>query len=185
MLGAKTGAQSPGTYFWALLVAAWLFAWATVTRLSETRFAGFAQWGFGLTIPALFGITVLFLWEAIVRGAGIPFVLLPPPSAIGAKFMASIPLLAADFNQTVLKAVLFGFVVGSFAGFLVAVSSSRLVPLYRPTGLGRWSHRRHTGSTPPRTTGPTPLSSEWGLTRCRHEPQLPRVQHHPSRRSPS
>ena len=125
MLGAKTGAQSPGTYFWALLVAAWLFAWATVTRLSETRFAGFAQWGFGLTIPALFGITVLFLWEAIVRGAGIPFVLLPPPSAIGAKFMASIPLLAADFNQTVLKAVLFGFVVGSFAGFLVAVLADR------------------------------------------------------------
>ena len=43
----------------------------------------------------------------------------------GARFVASIPLLAADFNQTVLKAVLFGFVVGSFAGFLVAVLADR------------------------------------------------------------
>lgn len=125
MLGAGAGAQSPGTHFWALLVAAWLFAWATVTHLSETRFTGLAQWLTGLTIPALFGITLLFLWEAIVRGAGIPFVLLPPPSAIGARIIASLPILAADFRQTVLKAVLFGFVAGSLAGFLVAVLADR------------------------------------------------------------
>jgi NitT/TauT family transport system permease protein len=67
----------------------------------------------------------LVLWEAIVRGAGVPFVLLPPPSAVGVRIAASLPILAADFNQTVLKAVLFGFVAGSGAGFLTAILADR------------------------------------------------------------
>jgi NitT/TauT family transport system permease protein len=68
---------------------------------------------------------VLVIWEAVTRGAGIPFVLLPPPSAIGARIMASLPILWADFNQTVLKAVLAGFVMGSGAGFVIAVLADR------------------------------------------------------------
>ena len=76
-------------------------------------------------MPALFGLWILILWEAITRGAGVPFVLLPPPSAIGARFMASIPILGADFVQTVLKAVLFGYIVGSLAGFLTAILADR------------------------------------------------------------
>jgi NitT/TauT family transport system permease protein len=125
MLNSDLGAQSPGGYFWVLLIAAWLFSWATVTRMSEARFSGFTQTLLNVVIPALFGITILFIWEAIVRGAGVPFVLLPPPSAIGARFAASIPILAADLYQTVFKAVLFGFSAGSFAGFLVAVLADR------------------------------------------------------------
>lgn len=125
MLNSDAVAQSPGSHFWVLLIAAWLFSWATVSRMSEARFSGAAQPLFNVVIPALFGITLLFLWEAIVRGAGVPFVLLPPPSAIGARFIASIPILAADLYQTVFKAVLFGFFVGSFAGFLVAILADR------------------------------------------------------------
>ncbi len=67
----------------------------------------------------------MILWEAIVRGAGISPVLLPPPSLIGARIMTSIPILMADFRQTVLKAVLFGFIAGSLAGFLVAILADR------------------------------------------------------------
>jgi NitT/TauT family transport system permease protein len=120
-LNGAEGTASLG--FFAALAASWLLGWRLVTVLSGDGRK--SDWFTGLLIPALFGLWILILWEAIVRGAGIPFVLLPPPSAIGAKFMASIPLLAADFNQTVLKAVLFGFVVGSFAGFLVAVLADR------------------------------------------------------------
>ena len=148
MLGDNQGAQSPGLHFWALIVAAWLFAWATGDPIERCcDLAGYAKWFFDLAIPALFGATVLFLWEAIVRGAGVPFVLLPPPSAIGARFVASIPILAADLYQTVLKAVLFGFVVGSFAGFLVAVLADRFKFLeqwpvaHRQYGLGAADHR--------------------------------------------
>ncbi|MBK8457176.1 MAG: ABC transporter permease [Phyllobacteriaceae bacterium] len=115
----------PGLPFWFFTVAAWLFAWSVVNRMSVFAAQGWLKSALGLAIPALFGLTVLFLWEAVTRGFGIPFVLLPPPSAIGARFAASIPLLWADFNQTVLKAVLFGFVVGSGAGFLVALLADR------------------------------------------------------------
>jgi NitT/TauT family transport system permease protein len=111
------------TSFFLLLAASWLMGWRLVTVLAgDGRNRG---WFINLVIPSLFGIWLLILWEAIVRGAGIPFVLLPPPSAIGARFAASIPILAADLYQTVFKAVLFGFFVGSFAGFLVAVLADR------------------------------------------------------------
>jgi NitT/TauT family transport system permease protein len=76
-------------------------------------------------VPAIFGIWILIIWEAITRGAGIPFVLLPPPSAIGVRIVSSVPTLAADFQQTVLKAVLSGYIMGCGAGFLVAVLADR------------------------------------------------------------
>jgi NitT/TauT family transport system permease protein len=111
------------TGFWLLLAGAWLLGWRLVTELSgDGRTAG---WLTELLIPTVFGLWVFILWEAIVRGAGISPVLLPPPTAIGARIAASLPILAADFRQTVLKAVLFGFVAGSFAGFLVAILADR------------------------------------------------------------
>lgn len=121
----ESGGAAQGPAFWLFVCAAWLHAWFTVSELSSAPYRGRAGKLANLVIPALFGTTLLFLWEAITRGAAIPFVLLPPPSAIGAKFMASLPVLAADFRQTVLKAVLFGFVAGSLAGFLVAVVADR------------------------------------------------------------
>jgi NitT/TauT family transport system permease protein len=104
------GAQgTAGFSYFALLFASWLLAW----RLGR------------LGVPALFGLWILILWEAITRGAGVPFVLLPPPSAIGARIMGSLPILGADLVQTVLKAVLFGYIAGSLAGFLTAILADR------------------------------------------------------------
>ena len=37
-----------------------------------------------LLIPFIFGVWILIIWEGVTRGAGVPFILLPPPSAIGA-----------------------------------------------------------------------------------------------------
>lgn len=125
MLDGFPAGELPGAPFWFFVTASWLFAWATVSNLSAADIRGAQGRIASILIPALFGITVLFLWEAVARGAGIPFVLLPPPSAIGARIAASIPILAADFNQTVLKAVLFGFAAGSLAGFLVAILADR------------------------------------------------------------
>lgn len=127
LISTISGAEGTATAsFFLLLAACWLLAWRLVTLLSGD---GSRRSGGGLLgrvlVPALFGIWILILWEAITRGAGVPFVLLPPPSAVGVRIMASLPILAADFRQTVLKAVLFGFVVGSGAGFLVAVLADR------------------------------------------------------------
>nr|WP_316655481.1 ABC transporter permease [uncultured Gellertiella sp.] len=127
LIGTVTGAEgTAGWSFFSALAACWLLAWRLVTLLSGdgSRRSGT---GFGgrVLVPVLFGVWILILWEAITRGAGVPFVLLPPPSAIGVKILASIPTLVADFRQTVLKAMIFGYVVGSGAGFLTAVLADR------------------------------------------------------------
>lgn len=112
--------------FYAMLFGTWLLAWRGVVLLSELEPEAVAfRTALNLLIPAIFGIWILILWEAITRGAGIPFILLPPPSAVGARIVTSMDILAADFVQTVLKAVLSGFVIGSLAGFTVAILADR------------------------------------------------------------
>jgi len=123
LLDGAEGAAGSG-YFLAL-AGCWLLGWRLVTVLSGDGRTKVLPPSAGLVVPALFGFWVLVIWEAVTRGFGIPFVLLPPPSAIGARFIAALPLLWADFVQTVLKAVLAGFVLGSGAGFLVAVAADR------------------------------------------------------------
>jgi NitT/TauT family transport system permease protein len=117
--------------FFLLLAAAWLLAWRCVSVLSAmlptSRWAATAL---RLIIPAIFGAWILIIWEAVTRGAGIPFILLPPPSAIGARIANSLAVLAADVRQTIFKAVIFGYIVGSGAGFLAAIAADR-VPFLR------------------------------------------------------
>jgi NitT/TauT family transport system permease protein len=73
---------------------------------------------------------MLVLWEVLIVGFGVPLVLMPPPSAIAARFVASIPTLAADFWQTFVKSVLTGWAMGAVAGFAVAIVCDR-VPFLR------------------------------------------------------
>lgn len=119
-----------GLGFWALVVSAWLTAWAFTQALSDrefrSRFGGLVQ---SLATPLVFGLWILILWEIVVRGFGVPQVLLPAPSLIWQKLIASTPTLWADFRQT-FKAVLFGYAVGGLAGFVVAILADR-VPFLR------------------------------------------------------
>jgi NitT/TauT family transport system permease protein len=86
--------------------------------------------------PFLFGVLVLAAWQAIVVGFQVPMVLMPAPSQIGAKIAAHPGMLAEDFVQTVVRAVIPGWLIGCGAGFLVAIAADRwpflgrgLVPL--------------------------------------------------------
>jgi NitT/TauT family transport system permease protein len=122
--------QARAPYF-LLLAAAWLLGWRCVAVLSGLRpMANWERTALRLIIPAIFGAWILIIWEAVTRGAGIPFILLPPPSAIGARIAGSLPVLGADVRQTIFKAVIFGYVVGSGAGFITAVLADR-VPFLR------------------------------------------------------
>ena len=78
-----------------------------------------------LAVPALFGVTVLVVWEGLVRGLGVSPVILPPPSMIGAKIANSLPVLWEDAVQTVLKGALTGFILGAGAALVVAVLIDR------------------------------------------------------------
>jgi NitT/TauT family transport system permease protein len=79
---------------------------------------------------AVFGIAVLLIWQLICKGLGVPSVLLPAPTDIGAKLFSSLPVLKADFVQTVLRAVIPGWLMGSLAGFVTAILCDR-VPFLR------------------------------------------------------
>ncbi len=84
-----------------------------------------------LVYLVLLGIGILVFWEAVVRGFGVPLVLLPAPSDIWAKFITSLPTLWADFVQTVIRAVIPGWVIGSVSGLLVAILCDRVPFLQR------------------------------------------------------
>jgi NitT/TauT family transport system permease protein len=75
--------------------------------------------------PAIFGIGVLLFWQFIVRYFDVPFVIFPAPTDIGAKLAVSLPTLYADFVQTFIRAVLPGWLIGSLAGFAVALLCDR------------------------------------------------------------
>ena len=123
-------AGEAGLGYWVLVVSAWLNAWVFVQSLSALRPRDrLAQRLIGIAIPVVFGLWVLILWEIFVRGFAIPEILLPAPSVIWRKLIASVPTLTADFLQT-FKAVAFGYAVGCASGFVVAILADR-VPFLR------------------------------------------------------
>lgn len=88
------------------------------TARRETRAAKLAT-------PAIFGLWLLWLWQAAVKGFAIPAILLPAPIAIITALIANTGMFGADFMQTVIRSVLPGYVIGCGAGFLAAVAVDR------------------------------------------------------------
>jgi NitT/TauT family transport system permease protein len=126
--------QAPAVKSVVLIAAAgvWALAWFINTRLVKLAIASPALSRLrDLAVPALFGLTLLFLWEVVVKTFGVPLVLLPAPSDIGAKLITSLPTLGADFVQTFLRAVIPGWVTGSAAGFAIAILCDRVPFLAR------------------------------------------------------
>lgn len=112
------GIAAIGLWLHALGLA--LLAW----RAMEALAAAPGRTG-PLVVPLLFGLGILFAWEVVVAGFGIPRVLLPAPSAIARVAANSLPTLAADFVQTFVRAVIPGWLIGCGAGFLVAILTDR------------------------------------------------------------
>ena len=112
--------------YWLLVLATWLGAALTLTRLAALPAAD-RTWRFlqDLTIPVLFGVFLVYLWEVAVRGFGVSPVLMPAPTSTAQRFAQSLPILGEDFVQTVLRSVLSGYVIGCAAGFVVAVIAYR------------------------------------------------------------
>ncbi|MFZ5751464.1 MAG: ABC transporter permease [Pseudomonadota bacterium] len=109
------------TWLWGAILF-WLAAWALNAWLARTH--GRDRWA-RLVIPGLFGVTLLVLWEGIVRGLAVPGVILPAPSTIWATITTSLPMLWEDFVQTILKGALSGYVIGCGAAILTAILIDR------------------------------------------------------------
>lgn len=104
----------------AVAIAAWLGGWAANVWL--VRHPGRLT---RAVVPAIFGATLLMIWEGLVRGFDVPAVILPAPSVISGVFATSLPVLWADFVQTVIRSVLPGYAMGCGAAFLTAVAIDR------------------------------------------------------------
>ncbi|GLO74705.1 ABC transporter permease [Phaeobacter italicus] len=106
-----------------LAVIVWCAGWWVNSRLanspqSQTRLVQ-------LLVPGIFGLTILLVWELLVRGLDVSLVILPAPSVIAARFAESLPILWADFMQTIVKGALSGYVIGCGAALFTAVAVDR------------------------------------------------------------
>jgi NitT/TauT family transport system permease protein len=78
-----------------------------------------------IATPLLFGVLLLAVWQVACVGYAIPSILLPPPLAIAHAAFTHGPILAVDFEQTVLRSVIPGWLLGSLAGLLAAIALDR------------------------------------------------------------
>ncbi|WP_299645929.1 ABC transporter permease [uncultured Jannaschia sp.] len=100
------------------ILLVWAALWSANVRLARSRTGAWLA-------PALFGLTLLILWEGIVRLFDVPTVILPAPSQIAGAVADNLPILFADFVQTVLKGALTGWLIGCGAGVLAALLVAR------------------------------------------------------------
>ncbi|GFE63969.1 ABC transporter permease [Litoreibacter roseus] len=101
----------------------WAAAWALNVRLANGPHAETRT--IRLAVPVLFGLTLLIMWELIVRGLNVPLVILPAPTQIAATFAEQTDILWRDFVQTFIKGALSGYFIGCGAAFLTALLVDR------------------------------------------------------------
>ncbi|SPJ22633.1 ABC transporter permease [Palleronia abyssalis] len=114
-----------------ILVLFALTLWAAAFALNIRLAAGPHTRAVHLAVPLIFGLTILAMWELIVRGLDVPMVILPAPSLIAGAFTDNLPVLWADLNQTFVKGALTGYAIGATAAFAVALLADRYTFLKR------------------------------------------------------
>ena len=107
--------------FLALVI--WIAAWWLNICLSKSQANNTRA--VKLAVPVIFGATLLVMWELIVKGLGVPLVILPPPSLIASTFASETAILWQDFVQTFIKGALSGYLIGCAAAFLTAILVDR------------------------------------------------------------
>jgi NitT/TauT family transport system permease protein len=126
-LGALHEGETPGGGFWA---ATLLLAALAVQSVRQMAALDGSRW-VGMATAALFGLWIVYFWQLLVVAFAVPRVLLPPPGLRLLSLGEHRAVLWGDFVQTVLKAVLIGWTLGSGLGFAVAVAIDRLPFLQR------------------------------------------------------
>ena len=113
-----------------LALLTWGTAWFINVKLADSSFA--QRRSIRLLVPTIFGLTIILMWELIVRGLDVPLVILPPPSLVVKTASENLPILWKDFIQTFIKGALRGYLIGCASAILVAI----LVERYRFLKLG-------------------------------------------------
>ena len=106
-----------------LAVLIWALGWWLNIRLANS--AASDSMAVKIAVPAIFGITILIIWELLVRGFEVSPVILPAPSVIFERLINEGPRLWADFEQTIIKGAMSGYIIGGLAAFAVAILADR------------------------------------------------------------
>ena len=101
----------------------WMAAWWLNTRIAGSSMA--SSYVGRVAVPVVFGLSVLAIWELVVRGLDVPQVILPAPTVIAETFAVETDTLWIDFRQTALKGAISGYVIGCLAAFAVALAIDR------------------------------------------------------------
>ncbi|MCK0095690.1 ABC transporter permease [Yoonia sp. F2084L] len=104
-------------------LAVWGAGWFVNARLANSAAAQSRL--VKLLVPAIFGVTLLIMWELLVRMLEVSPVILPPPTMIAARFASELPILWADFQQTIIKGAMTGYIIGMIVAFAVAILADR------------------------------------------------------------
>ncbi len=122
-----SGDPAPGAAFWAVTLVLAALAVSGIRSLAALQ----GHRAYASLTAAVFGIWILYFWQLLVVALDVPRVLLPAPWLILQSLIGHLPTLGADFVQTVVKAVLIGWTIGSALGFGVAIAIDRLPFLQR------------------------------------------------------
>ncbi|MDD0816202.1 ABC transporter permease [Curvibacter sp. HBC28] len=115
------GAASAAAGFWLGVLGLAGLAWLGIQRCAALQ----GRPSDGVWAPLLFGAWVLYAWQLLTVALDVPRVLLPAPALVLEALWLHAATLGGDFVQTVLKAVLLGWALGSGLGFAVAVAIDR------------------------------------------------------------
>ena len=109
-----------------LAVGNWLAAWMLVARVAALPLrGGWAGRAQALVAPVVFGLTLIWAWQLAVAALGVPRVILPAPSEIGARLVSNTDILWTDLVQTFGRGALSGFALGCGSAFLFALVVDR------------------------------------------------------------
>ncbi|MDE0347552.1 MAG: ABC transporter permease [Boseongicola sp.] len=101
----------------------WMAAWWLNMRIAGSSLA--SSYAGRVAVPVVFGLSVLAIWELVVRGLDVSQVILPAPTVIAETFATETGTLWIDFRQTALKGAISGYVIGCLAAFAVALAIDR------------------------------------------------------------
>lgn len=107
----------------------WIGAWGLNSLLANSGWRDTRA--VRIFVPVLFGVTLLVIWEGLVRGFNVSPVILPAPSTVAQTFARSTGLLWEDFRQTVVKGALTGYAIGASSAFVAAILIDRSAFLTR------------------------------------------------------
>ena len=107
------------------LFAFWLLFWVANARLANMDVPAAWERTRRIAVAAIFGLTLLVFWEAVVTLYRVPSVILPAPSAIGARFVGSFSMIWGDLIQTLVKGALSGWLIGAAAAVATAITIDR------------------------------------------------------------